>query len=907
MKKNFIVSILLLVGFLVIFESSMQAQSIVGLSVVGYNQETRTAGGFSGTYIDYSLYDYYDPWVFGLFFFQNNPEAPIQQGGGYGVNSYLEGTNLIGYTKSFFTEDYRPIKTYCTFSTHKLVAYYPYYSGGNTYWNDPYRISWLSPVSGGNQNGWSGFPFTIYRIIPRLYHLGSTEVCITTPPDCVPLSEANGQNLVCPTPSPTPTITPTPTPTPSPSPTPVNPTVNITEAGFTGDRKIRQFKVSGQPYIDEPDGSTPTWKSNNNPEFPVAYRSGISPTMFAKFSISPALTGSRSAKIQVKKGLAVVTSFPIDVNLIGSAVSVSGFNIPFSGLERDQFIKMGKYEFTWEISFDGGTTWVALRKKSKHEIHWLWDNPANESTFSPFVNSADEPFNGLFDLALEWSTGKVKNDEYLLDNVVKSINKAVSNRVAYNPGIPPTGGNPLGILGSGGGQAVCQDNALILTGLLKSIGFSDAQTNFHWGGNNATSQRHFYCKSGGCVTPSPGSPLGNRATMQTKRDQLGCPGCAENLPRNPSFAYHATVDWQGVSYDPSYGLVENNIQLLTALKVNPGQPPTCVHDSEATALLVSRPTFGNASFGANVDSLKTCEPVLNASHSSAKLFRFDGNGGADLAIVNGSTGKWIVQDEETNETQTPPLGFNPNTDGLAPADYDGDGITDPAVWYGNGDYIIRTSLDYYKVINPRSWYSKAAADKAVPGDYDGDGLSDVATWRASDGKWFVERSSDYSVFEVQWGLGSLGDIPVPGDYDRDGKTDFAVWRATTGIWYVLKSSDWSFNAVYWGMSGDIPVQGDYDGDGMTDYAVVRPSTGFWYMLESENGYQYRSYQGPVLAIDDRPVPADYNGDSKTDVAVWFKTLGTWHIVDSQTGEIREQRFGETATNDVPVISASVFR
>ncbi len=74
----------------------------------------------------------------------------------------------------------------------------------------------------------------------------------------------------------------------------------------------------------------------------------------------------------------------------------------------------------------------------------------------------------------------------------------------------------------------------------------------------------------------------------------------------------------------------------------------------------------------------------------------------------------------------------------------------------------------------------------------------------------------------------------------------------------MKSSDGSHSVINFGMSGDIAVQGDYDGDGTTDYTVVRPSTGIWYFLESENGYQVRSYPGPVLGSSDLPVPADYS-------------------------------------------------
>ena len=91
-------------------------------------------------------------------------------------------------------------------------------------------------------------------------------------------------------------------------------------------------------------------------------------------------------------------------------------------------------------------------------------------------------------------------------------------------------------------------------------------------------------------------------------------------------------------------------------------------------------------------------------------------------------------------------------------------------------------------------------DVPVPADYDGDGRADLAVFRPAQGVWFAAFStSAYSSSAAfQWGVS--GDAPVPADYDGDGHVDAAVFRPANGAWYVR-----NLFTAFWGLAGDVAI------------------------------------------------------------------------------------------------------
>lgn len=295
---------------------------------------------------------------------------------------------------------------------------------------------------------------------------------------------------------------------------------------------------------------------------------------------------------------------------------------------------------------------------------------------------------------------------------------------------------------------------------------------------------------------------------------------------------------------------------------------------------------------------------------NSRKIDFDGDNKTDFAIARsasatGQTTWWINNSLGINSSANwgTGVGFAAG-DKATPADFDGDGKTDLAVWRAGapltaGFYILQSSNNAFRF----EQFGQTGDDPSIVGDFDGDGKADAAVYRAGASGTFYYRGSlsnpGGAVTFVPWG--TTGDTAIPGDFDGDGKADFGIFRNNGGLaehWQRLSSG--TTRTLQYGLATDKFVTGDFDGDGRTDIAAVRTNGAVfdWYVLQSATAQTlFVTWGNPAT---DYLVPGDYDGDNKTDFAVWRSGQGaaSFFVKGTKTAT------GQTVWGQSPVVNTA---
>ena len=286
---------------------------------------------------------------------------------------------------------------------------------------------------------------------------------------------------------------------------------------------------------------------------------------------------------------------------------------------------------------------------------------------------------------------------------------------------------------------------------------------------------------------------------------------------------------------------------------------------------------------------------------------YDGDGRTDLVVYRQADRRFhTINSLENDATASNPVGrgfgdlFVNNA-----GDFDGDGRADRVMYNLDENnfitwFILQSETNTVRIVRWGQFRGPASSDEFVPADYDGDGKMDVAVFRRQFGTWYIIESSTGNPRYEQWGVNS--DVPVVGDYDGDGTADLCATRNQGGqvYWYVRNSSNGQMQVFPWGLAASdspfffFPI--DVDGDGKQDAMQQRGVNGqrVFLVRRSSDGQLYSIAWGAATQFFN-PQFGDYDGDGKTDFVSRQTLTGgqwLWWIFESSTQTHRTVLYGQ---------------
>jgi hypothetical protein len=537
----------------------------------------------------------------------------------------------------------------------------------------------------------------------------------------------------------------------------------------------------------------------------------------------------------------------------------------------------GAATFQWQISTNGGSTWVNLSNNATYGGTTTGTltitNPTsllngdqyrmvatdvlatNSSGVTLTVHSAAADFNGDGNSDLVWQN-TATGERYIWLMSGTAFSSAVN-------------------LGT-----VSTDWTIAATGDLNG----DGQTDLIWE-NSTTGDRIVWLMNGSTYTGSV-----SLGTISTDWSIAGTgdfngDGKADLVWENKVTGERVIWLMNGTTFASavSLGTVSTDLEIAGIADFNGDGKPDLLWQSKTT---------GAVSFwlmnGTAFSSSGTLTPVLDPLpfNQIAGVGDFNGDGKTDIVFENTITGaRSIMFLNGTTFLSTVSLTTLPTAWILerpihyrAPIDFNGDGQSDllwqntstgdRLVWLMNGTAYASTAL----LGNiPPAW------SIAGTGDFNGDGQLDILWQNTSTGErliWLMNGSSYSST--VSLGVVSTAwSIAGTGDFNHDGSTDILWQNTATGdrVLWLMSGTAYSSTvalgnvATAWSIAGT----GDFNLDGSTDIIWQNSSTGsrvIWLM----NGTSYAGTAslGVVSTAWSIAGTGDFNSDGNLDI-VWQNT------------------------------------
>jgi hypothetical protein len=260
---------------------------------------------------------------------------------------------------------------------------------------------------------------------------------------------------------------------------------------------------------------------------------------------------------------------------------------------------------------------------------------------------------------------------------------------------------------------------------------------------------------------------------------------------------------------------------------------------------------------------------------------FNGDGKLDLAVTKLCCSV-VVLAGNGDGTFGPGMSYQVGSylTGLAVSDFNGDGKPDLAVsvgsepvtkgglviWLNQGDGTFRKDASYHVGESPNG---------LAVADFNGDGASDLAviTSVGTNAALGIMLGNGDGTFQPPVYYFAVGAYPTSiavGDFNGDGKPDLVVTGGYAAVAILLNRGDGTFKLDHYYYPGGLLIVADMNGDGNAD--LVLSGSSVIIMLGGGNGTFQHVLHYSLGSRHSLPSPssvavADLNGDGKPDLAV----------------------------------------